>query len=418
MERKRNKHASVLLWATMAALLAQNLVIPVVSSATFEDQKTSYSPEPRTGTPTTGSHVPPLHGSGGGHRTQTPSHGGESYCSCGNPPSGGHHHTTPSPPTGGGGGYYNPPSSSTPTTPTTPTPTIVSPPTILSPPTTPIDPGTPSIPSPPSGGGHRTPTPSPGGGSYGGTPPAGNCGNPPSGGHQHTTPSPPTGGGGGYYNPPTISTPTTPTVVSPPTVVTPPTITPTTPIDPGTPITPIDPGTPSIPSPPTGGGGGYYNTPPSSTPTTPTIVSPPTILSPPTTPIDPGTPSIPSPPFGFDPNSPPFTCDYWRTHPGLIWGLFGWLGTVGGAFGVSSLPGLGSSTNLLQALSNNRPDGLGALYREGTAALLNSMVHRGFPYTTSQVRDGFAASLSSSKAAAAQAMLFKQANEGRTKPRA
>ncbi|CAA2971567.1 Hypothetical predicted protein [Olea europaea subsp. europaea] len=365
MEQKRNKHAPVLLWAIMAALVAQNLVIPVVSSATFEDQKTYYSPDPTTGTPPTGFHTPPSHG--GGHRTPTPSHGGGSYggtppaCNCGNPPNGGHHHTTPSPPTGGGGGYYNPPPSSSPTT-----PTIVSPPTILSPPTTPIDPGTssppiypgtPSIPSPPSGGG-----------SYGCTPPAGNCGNPPSGGHHHTTPSPPTGGGGGYYTPPPSSTPTTPTIGSPPTILSPPT-------------TPIDPGT-SIP------------------------------------PIYPGTPSIPSPPFAFDPNSPPFTCIYWRTHPGLIWGLFGWLGSVGGAFGVASVPGLGSSTNLLQALSNSRPDGLGALYREGTAALLNSMVHRGFPYTTRQVRDSFAAALSSNKAAAAQAKLFKQANEGRSKPRA
>ncbi|CAI9757192.1 unnamed protein product [Fraxinus pennsylvanica] len=276
MERKNSKHSSVLLSATIAALLTQHLVIPVMSSATFEDQKTYYSPDPS-------SHTPPSHGSGGGHGTPTPSHG----------------------------------------------------------------------------------TPSHGGGSYGRTPPSGNCGNPPSGGHH---PTPPTGGGGGYYNPPPSSTPTTPTIVSPPIILSPP----TTPIDPGTPVTPIDP----------------------------------------------GTPSIPSPPFAFDPNSPPFTCNYWRTHPGLIWRLFGWWGTVGGAFGVASLPGLGSSTNLLQALSNTRPDGLGALYREGTAALLNSMVHRGFPYTTRQVRDRFAAALSSNKAAAAQAKLFKQANEGRTKPRA
>ncbi|CAA2954063.1 Hypothetical predicted protein [Olea europaea subsp. europaea] len=294
MERKRSKHASVLLWATVAALLTQNLVTPVMSSAAFEDQKNYYSPDP-------GSRSPPLHGSGGGHGTPTPSHGPPSH--------------------GSGGGY-----------------------------------GTPK----PSHG-----TPSHGGGSYGGTPPSGNCGNPPSGGHHHTAPTPPTGGGGGYYNPPSSSTPT---IVSPPSILSPPT-------------TPIIPGTP-------------------------------------TTPIDPGTPSIPSPPYAFDPNSPPFTCDYWRTHPGLIWGLFGWWGTVVGAFGVARVPGLGSSTNLLQALSNTRPDGLGALYREGTAALLNSMMHRGFPYTTRQVRDSFGAALSSNKAAAAQAKLFKQANEGRTKPRA
>ncbi|KAL2476610.1 Protodermal factor 1 [Abeliophyllum distichum] len=320
MERKRSKHASMLLWATVAALLTQNLVIPVMSSATFEDQKTYYSPDPNTG-----SHSPPPHGSGGGHGSTptpshpTPSHGGGSYggtppaANCGNPPSGGHHHTTPSPPSGGGGGYYHSPPSSTPTTPTTPTPIIVSPPT------TPIDPGTPTTPI------------------YPGTP--------------------------------------------------------TTPIYPGTPTTPIDPGTPTTPI--------YPGTP--------------------TTPIYPGTPtipgiSIPSPPFAFDPNSPPFSCYYWRTHPGVIFGLFGWLGNLGGAFGVASLPGLGSNTNLVQALSNTRSDGLGALYREGTAALLNSMVHRSFPYTTRQVRDSFAAALSSNKAAATQAKLFKQANEGRTKP--
>ncbi|KAK4398187.1 Protodermal factor 1 [Sesamum angolense] len=155
------------------------------------------------------------------------------------------------------------------------------------------------------------------------------------------------------------------------------------------------------PAPPTGG---YYHPPPSSTPTTPTTptpstptptigtppttITPPTTVTPPTIPIiTPGTPTtpgitIPSPPFPFDPNSPPLTCTYWRNHPTLIW------------------------------------DGLGELYREGTAALLNSMAHTRFPYTTSQVRDSFVAALSSNKAAAAQAQLFKLANEGRNKPRA
>ncbi|KAK6134367.1 hypothetical protein DH2020_031887 [Rehmannia glutinosa] len=227
--------------------------------------------------------------------------------------------------------------------------------------------------TPPShgGGGYGGTPPSHGGGSYGGTPPA-NCGTPPSGGHHHPTPSPPTGGGGGYYPPPTTTptTPTTPTpvIVSPPSIITPPII--------GTP--PIDPGTPSIPG-----------------------------------------ITIPSPPFPFDPNSPPFTCTYWRNHPTLIWGLFGFWGTsVGSAFGVTSLPGFGLNMNILQALSNTRSDGLGELYREGTAALLNSIAHTRFPYTTSQVRDSFVAALGSNKAAAAQARLFKMANEGRIKPRA
>ncbi|KAL0399656.1 UNVERIFIED_CONTAM: Protodermal factor 1 [Sesamum radiatum] len=111
-------------------------------------------------------------------------------------------------------------------------------------------------------------------------------------------------------------------------------------------------------------------------------------------------------------------CSYWRNHPTLIWGLFGWWGTLGSAFGLTSVPGFSANMNLLQALSNTRTDGLGELYREGTAALLNSMAHTRFPYTTTQVRDSFVAALSSNKAAAAQAQLFKLANEGRNKPRA
>nr|GME07600.1 protodermal factor 1-like [Ipomoea batatas]GME12042.1 protodermal factor 1-like [Ipomoea batatas] len=127
-----------------------------------------------------------------------------------------------------------------------------------------------------------------------------------------------------------------------------------------------------------------------------------------------------TPPFGFDPNSPPFTCDYWKSHPGLIWGLVGFWGTVGGVFGVASVPagGFGTNLNLLQALSNTRNDGFGELYREGTASLLNSMLSTNrFPYTTQHVRDSFGAALSSNTAAAAQARLFKLANEGRLKPR-
>ncbi|XP_071905060.1 protodermal factor 1-like [Coffea arabica] len=293
MERKRSKlQASLLLWATVAVLLSQNLLVSAISAATVEDQKNYYPPDPNAGTPHTGSpsHNPP-HSSGGGHGS-TPSHGG-----------------------GGGGGSYG--------------------------------------------------TPSHGGGSYG-TPPA-NCGTPPSEGPATPTPSTPSGGGGSYQPPPT--TPSTPTpIVNPP------------------------------------------------------IVNPPTIVSPPTTPgIEPGTPTIPgvtvppAPPYGFDPNSPPFSCNYWRTHPTLIWGLLGWWGTVGQTLGATSIPGFGSNMSVLQALSNTRTDGFGALYREGTASFLNSMVHRNFPYTTQQVRDTFVGALSSNKAAAHQAQLFKLANEGRVK---
>ncbi|KAL0328307.1 UNVERIFIED_CONTAM: Protodermal factor 1 [Sesamum calycinum] len=255
MERKRSKPASVLLWAAVAALFSQNLVMPVMSAIDFEDQKNFfYTPVPSTSTPPTVSYTPPI------HANPTPSHG-----------------------------------------------------------------------------------------SYGGSPPA-NCGNPGSGGHH-------------------------------------------------------------APSPPKRSGSGYHHSPPSSTPTTPTIVRPPTApIVVPRTPSTPGI-TIPSPPFPFDPNSPPFTCTYWRNHPTLIWGLFGWWATIGNAFGVTSLPGTGPHMNLLQALSNTRADGIGELYREGTAALLNSMTHPRFPYTTTHVRDSFVAALSSNKAAAAQAQLFKLANE-------
>ncbi|KAL6553729.1 hypothetical protein OROMI_019402 [Orobanche minor] len=302
MEAKRNRRASsLLIWAVVAAMFSQNIVIPVMSYANFEDEKNYYyyySPDPNTQIPPTVTNIPPPHGLGGGHATPIPSHG-----------------------------------------------------------------------TPPSHGGS---------GSIGRTPSA-NCGTPPSDGghHHHTTPttSPTKGGGGGgyYHSPPTPTrvTPTTPTRIVP------------------------------SPSPP--------------------IITPPVIISPPTTPIiDPGTPSIPgitipSPPFPFDPNSPPFTCTYWSHHPMLIWGLFGgWGTTVGSAFGVSSLPEAVANMNILQALSNTRSDGVGQLYREGTAALLNSIAHPRFPYTTSQVRDSFVAALGSNKVAAGQAHLFKMANEGKT----
>ncbi|XP_010272672.1 PREDICTED: protodermal factor 1-like [Nelumbo nucifera] len=160
---------------------------------------------------------------------------------------------------------------------------------------------------------------------------------------------------------------------------------------------------------PPSGGGGYYSPPGHSTP-----VNPPSTPTP-TTP----TPTVPgiSPPF--DPNAPPpfftGTCNYWATHPQLIWGLFGWWGTVAGIFGT---PTFGTSLTLPQALTNTRTDGYSALYREGTASLLNSMVNKRFPFTTQQVKDHFAASVVSERSAADQAKIFKQANEGHLKPRA
>lgn len=85
--------------------------------------------------------------------------------------------------------------------------------------------------------------------------------------------------------------------------------------------------------------------------------------------------------------------------------------------GLDHLPGFGSIMNLQEALSNTRTDGIGELYREGTASLLNSMVNKNFPFTTTHVRDSFMASLGSNKAAEAQAKVFKLANEGHLMPR-
>ncbi|CAH9135545.1 unnamed protein product [Cuscuta epithymum] len=222
------------------------------------------------------------------------------------------------------------------------------------------------------------------------------------------------GGGGGYSHspPPYTPTPVTPVPVTP----TPKTPTPTTPIivsppiDPGTPtyITP----TPTIPTP---------SSPISHVPTTPTVGLTPPIPFIPYTP-----PSVGTPPFTFNPSSPgPFPCTFWRAHPTMIWGLVGWNGnSVRSMFGMGSGTGageFGAGMSCLEALSNTRTDGLGELYREGTAAMLNALSSgRSFPYTADQVKVSFgrAALSSSDSAAAAQANLFKLANEGHLKPAA
>nr|AFK43320.1 unknown [Medicago truncatula] len=210
----------------------------------------------------------------------------------------------------------------------------------------------------------------------------------------HGSSSPPSHGGG-YYTP---TPPSTGCGYSPP-------------HDPST-STPSHNQTPSTPSNPPSSGG-YYNSPPSTPTDPPVTLTPPS----PSTPIDPGTPTVPTPPFLPSPSPFPGTCNYWRTHPGIIWGILGWWGNMGNAFGVTNIPGFSPGLTLPQALSNTRTDGLGALYREGTASFLNSLVNNKFPYTTDQVKDRFASSLHSNKAAATQAHLFKMANEGKTKPR-
>ncbi|XP_042483824.1 protodermal factor 1-like [Macadamia integrifolia] len=165
--------------------------------------------------------------------------------------------------------------------------------------------------------------------------------------------------------------------------------------------------TPSTPS--TGSGGNVHSPPTSGTPSIPTV--------------EPSTPTIPSlcPPSPLipDPNTPiTGTCIFWSTHPGLILKLLGWWGSVGGVFGSPATPTMGTDLSLPQALSNTRSDGIGALYREGTASYLNSLANKKFPFTTKEVKDSFVRAITSNKAAAAQAELFKQANEGHLKPKA
>ncbi|XP_039059544.1 protodermal factor 1-like [Hibiscus syriacus] len=163
----------------------------------------------------------------------------------------------------------------------------------------------------------------------------------------------------------------------------------------GTP--PHESSTPSVPShsPSHGGYDNYHS------PSTPVTENPPPI----TLDVDPGHLHLGG------------TCDFWRSHPTLIRGLVGWWGNLGSEFGVTGAPGFGSTMSLPDALSNTHDDGVGALYREGTASFLNSMVNKRFPFSTKHVRESFVAALSSNSAAAAQAHLFKLANEGHLRPR-
>ncbi|CAL9061171.1 unnamed protein product [Musa banksii] len=121
----------------------------------------------------------------------------------------------------------------------------------------------------------------------------------------------------------------------------------------------------------------------------------------------------PSTPTGS--HTPPFngTCKYWGSHPDAIVAVIGSLGTVGDLFGYGCAAIFGSNPTLHDALTNTRTDGYGALFREGTAALLNSMTDSKYPFTTKQVKFSFAGSITSDGAAEAQADIFKQANEGK-----
>lgn len=216
-----------------------------------------------------------------------------------------------------------------------------------------------------SGGGSTLPDPSHGGGGYGGTPST-----PSHGGGHGPTPSTP---GGGAYGGATPSTPGGGAYGS------------------GSP--------PASPS-----GGGAYGSTPSSSPGGLGTSSP--------------MPFVPVDPHSL--GSLPGSCDYWRSHPMEIWSALGGgrfpSTTMGHFFGGAAAGGLGGADVSIQdALANTRSDGAGALLREGAAALLNSMTRAGFPYTTAQVRDAFAAAAAggSDDAAAAQAAAFRKANEGK-----
>ncbi|XP_074378833.1 uncharacterized protein LOC141720363 isoform X5 [Apium graveolens] len=49
MARVLYRQVSLLIFGLIAGLLSQNLVFPVMSAATLEDQKTYYSPDPHGG---------------------------------------------------------------------------------------------------------------------------------------------------------------------------------------------------------------------------------------------------------------------------------------------------------------------------------------------------------------------------------
>ncbi|XP_038985150.1 leucine-rich repeat extensin-like protein 3 isoform X2 [Phoenix dactylifera] len=427
-------------------------------------------------TPSNGGPSTPSHGAGGGHGLPTPSHG--SGCGHGSPsPSQGGEGSYGSPPPsqggggGGGGGHASPPPShGSGGSYDTPSPSRGSggyhnaPPysgghssPAIIPPSSPPMVVPPVTPSPGNGGSFGTPTPRSSGGSPPPFPVVQSPVTPPVSGGIYGTPTPSHGSGGYYNSPPTPSSGGSPAIIpSPPSPmvespVTPPGSTgggygtPTPSHGSGgsynSPPTPSSGGSPAIipsaPSPvvespitppgsgggcgaptPSHGSGGYYNSPP--TPSNDCYNSPPSspTIEPPVTP----TPTIPdiTPPSPLipDPNSHPSftgTCNYWRTHPEAILTVLGYLGNISQLFGAACGLAFGRDLSLPEALANTRADGIGALYREGTASLLNSLADRRFPFTTQQVTDAFAAAVTSDEAAATQAELFKQANEGRLK---
>lgn len=169
----------------------------------------------------------------------------------------------------------------------------------------------------------------------------------------------------------------------------------------------------------------YGSDPPSSaSPVTPTPDVP---YSPPYTPSDPS----PTTPYTPDPSTPatpapstPGTCTWWSKNTNsfpnfisilsTILDLFGTLtggsGSSGGGITNTIASIFGGQTTVLQGLTNTRNDGYGALARQGSAALLNSLTRRDYPYNALQVKAQFRNALQSQQQAFATARLFENAN--------
>jgi hypothetical protein len=118
------------------------------------------------------------------------------------------------------------------------------------------------------------------------------------------------------------------------------------------------------------------------------------------------------PSSGASPSSGPGTCDFWSSHTSSLPSFMSIFDTIVDLFGLLSSGTFGSSTTLLQALTNTRPDAYGALLRQGSAALINSYNSPSFAYSPQQVRESFNAALFSEPAAAVQAVRFENANRG------
>jgi hypothetical protein len=145
------------------------------------------------------------------------------------------------------------------------------------------------------------------------------------------------------------------------------------------------------------------------------------------------TPDVPYTPTPYTPTDPvptptpssPGTCTWWSSNTGsfpdvvsivsTILDLFTSLtGGSGGSDGggitsiISSI--FGSQMTIYQGLTNTRTDGFGALARQSSAALLNSLTRRDYPFNALQVKVQFRNALGSQQQAFATARMFENAN--------